>query len=231
MQQLETRAHISRASIYRHVGGKDEILALLRYERGIAVEQANMPLQILQAARRAFGRQGLNGTTMEQIASEAEVGVATVYRHFGDKETLMKAFIEHVTPRNTLHMIMMNPSEDVAGDLRSFMQALLAFLHENRDIIRLVMGGSEQDRQYLDQLRENTDSTMGRLTAYFETQIKAGRVKTPGTAQDLAMALLGMAINFAVFGPLHYEIEFGDVDDTSDLIINIFLNALQGTQI
>ena len=29
MQQLEARVDISRASIYRHVGGKEEIMALL----------------------------------------------------------------------------------------------------------------------------------------------------------------------------------------------------------
>ena len=71
MQQLEARVQISRASIYRHVGGKGEILALLSDERGVAVEQVNMPLQILRAAHHVFIRNGLRGTTMEQIASEA----------------------------------------------------------------------------------------------------------------------------------------------------------------
>ena len=86
--------------------------------------------------------------------------------------------------------------------------------------------GSEQDRLYLNHLRENSNSTMGRLTAYFETRIKAGRVNTSGTAQELAMALMGMEFNFAVFGPLYYDIELKDLDKTSEMIVNIFLNSL-----
>lgn len=89
IQQIEMLTRISRSTIYRHVGGKDEILELLRSERGVAVDKADMQLKILEAARRVFGRQGLRATTMEQVAIEAEVGVATVYRHFGDKKSLM----------------------------------------------------------------------------------------------------------------------------------------------
>ena len=228
MQQLEAQVHISRASIYRHVGGKDKILALLRDERGVAMEETNMSLQILQAARRVFGRQGLRGTTMQQIASEADVGIATVYRHFGDKETLMMAFIEQVRSGNTLYA-MMNPTDDVAGDLRSIVQMLLEFSHKNRDVLRLLMAGSEQDRRYLSELRENTDSTMERLSMYFETQIQVGRIQPLATGQELALALMGMVINYSVLGPLHSDIEFEDADKTSDLIVSIFLNSLRGT--
>jgi len=229
MQQLEARTKISRASIYRHVGNKDEILAFLREERGLTV--ADMQLQILQAARRVFSGEGLRSATMEQIAKEAGVGVATVYRQFGNKETLMQAFIEIVTPRSSMHAIMMHPTADVGADLRSIVQMLLSFSHENRDIMRLVMVGSEQDRQMLNSLRESTGSTMGRLTVYFETQIEAGRIQPLGTGKELALALMGMVINYSVLGPLHYDIEFEDADKTSDLIVNIFLNSLQGTQL
>lgn len=224
------RVQISRASIYRHVGGKDEILDLLRNERGLTVNKPDMQLKILEAARRVFSRNGLWGTTMEQIANEAGVGVATVYRHFGDKEMLVRAFIARVTPRNTLHKIMMNPTEDVAGDLRSIVQMLLNTSHENRDVVRLVMSGNEQDHHYLEQLRKNTDSTLACLSVYFETQIEAGRVLALGTGDELALALMGMVINFSVLGPLHYGKEFENVETTGELIVNIFLNSLRGPQ-
>lgn len=229
MQQLEARVGVSRASIYRGVGGKDEIIALLQEERGVIVEQADVPLQILQAARRVFGRQGLRGATMEQIATEAGVGVATVYRHYGDKETLLQSFVHQITPRSSLREMMMNPTEDVAEDLRSMVTTLLEFSYDNRDIMRLVMAGNEQDLTYLSQIRESTDSTQARLTAYFEQQIEAGRIQPLAPAEALGLALMGMVINFSVLGPLHNEIELKDVDTTSEMIVNIFLNSLQGT--
>lgn len=229
MQQLEAQVHISRASIYRHVGGKDKILALLQEERGVAVDKVDMQLKILEAARLVFARQGLRGTTMNQIASEAGVGVATVYRHFGDKETLIMAFIEQITPRSSIQALMLNPSADVMADLHAIVEPLLQFSHENSDMLRLVLGGSEQERQYLSQLRENSDSTLGWLSKYFERQIEVGRIQPLGTGKELALALMGMVINFSVLGPLHYGREFEDASKTADLIVNIFLNSLRGT--
>ncbi|KAA3648709.1 MAG: TetR/AcrR family transcriptional regulator [Chloroflexi bacterium] len=229
MHQLEARAHISRASIYRHVGSKEEILALLRDERGVAVDQVDVQSKILEAARQVFARQGLRGATMEQIAAEADVGVATVYRHFGDKETLLLAFINNVTPRGSVHTIMQNPTDDVAADLRSMVHSILEFSHENRDIMRLVMVGDEQDLAYLSQIRANTDSSQARLTSYFEHQIEAGQIQPLASAEALGLALMGMVINFSVLGPLHNGIEIENVDDTSELIVNIFLNSLRAT--
>ena len=222
---------ISLASIYRHVGGKNEILALLHDERGVAVDRANTQANIMEAARRVFGRQGLRVATMEQIAKEAGVGVATVYRHFGDKETLIKAFIEQVTPRRSVRAVMMNPTEDVRGDLRAIVEQILEFSHDNRDIMRLVMAGNEQDLAYLRQFRENTDSTQARLTGYFEQQIDAGRIQPLAPAEALGLALMGMVINFSVLRPLHSGTGTKDAGIASDLIVTIFLNSLQGKQL
>ncbi|MCP4420373.1 MAG: TetR/AcrR family transcriptional regulator, partial [Chloroflexi bacterium] len=203
------------------------ILALLRDERGIEVNKVDVQSKILEAARRLFARQGLRGTTMEQIASEAEVGVATVYRQFGNKEALIKAFIEQIRPRSTVYALTLNPSADVTADLRSIVKALLRVTHENSDMLRLVLGGNEQDRHYLSQLRENSDSTMGWVSAYFERQIEAGRIRALGTGEELALALMGMVINFSVLAPLHHGRKF-DAETTGELIVNIFLNSLRG---
>lgn len=43
---------------------------------------------MLDAARQLFVDTGYNKTTMDAIADRAEVGVATVYTYFGNKETL-----------------------------------------------------------------------------------------------------------------------------------------------
>lgn len=57
---------------------------------------------ILEAAKRMFTSQGYEGTSMDQIASEAGVSKLTVYSHFGDKEALfasaVRAFCEQQLP-------------------------------------------------------------------------------------------------------------------------------------
>lgn len=49
--------------------------------------------QILCAAGRLFMREGLQGTTMEQIAKEANVSKLTLYRRYPDKNTLFTEII------------------------------------------------------------------------------------------------------------------------------------------
>ncbi|MEE2061681.1 TetR/AcrR family transcriptional regulator [Rhodococcus artemisiae] len=50
--------------------------------------------QILKAAESVFRRYGVLKTTMDDIAKEAGVSRPTVYRYFGDRDTLITALIE-----------------------------------------------------------------------------------------------------------------------------------------
>lgn len=45
--------------------------------------------RLLAAARDLFGRDGYEGTSIGEVASEAGVGVGTVYHHFEDKRALL----------------------------------------------------------------------------------------------------------------------------------------------
>lgn len=48
---------------------------------------------IINGARRAFGRDGYAGASIDAIAEEAGVSTRTIYNHFGDKAGLFKALI------------------------------------------------------------------------------------------------------------------------------------------
>lgn len=69
----------------------------------VAVEatQRNAPLtrsRILQAAEAEFADHGFDGATVRQIALRADVPVALVNYHFGNKEGLYRAIFEMRTP-------------------------------------------------------------------------------------------------------------------------------------
>ena len=51
--------------------------------------------QIILAARRVFARYGFSKTTMEDISSEVEMGKASLYYYFSNKENLFQAAIKH----------------------------------------------------------------------------------------------------------------------------------------
>ena len=52
-------------------------------------------MAILEAAEHLFLELGFDGASMEQIAARAGVSKLTVYNHFGDKEALFIAAVEH----------------------------------------------------------------------------------------------------------------------------------------
>jgi AcrR family transcriptional regulator len=53
--------------------------------------------QILQGAIQVFLQRGYAGTSMDQVATIANVSKQTIYSHFQDKEGLFTALIERVT--------------------------------------------------------------------------------------------------------------------------------------
>jgi AcrR family transcriptional regulator len=65
-----------------------------RYRSPQRAEQANATRrEILEAARRLFTSRGFGRTTMEAVATEADVSVATVYLIFGNKLALVSALL------------------------------------------------------------------------------------------------------------------------------------------
>lgn len=226
MDQLIARAEVPRATIYRRVGSKTALLQRLAQEHGIVLDdQRDIRTRILQAARRIFGQYGPVHATVEHVAEAAGVGVATVYRHFGDKDRLIWAFIEEISPRPIVRDLV-QPSEDLAADLRLLASTLLPPFYEYRDILRFVLTGNDAERAYIEHLRTRSDRTLDQLTAYFTVQLAAGRLSPAHQADDLALAFMGLLFAFAVIGPTHYGVPFADPERISDLIVRMFVDGL-----
>ncbi|MFN8492465.1 MAG: TetR/AcrR family transcriptional regulator [Caldilineaceae bacterium] len=228
MDQLAEQARVPRATVYRRVGSKVDLLQRLAQERGIAfTPQRDVRTRILQAGRQVLGRYGLVNTTIEQIANEADVGVATIYRHFGDKEHLVWAMIDELSLRPVVRDLV-QPTADVTADLLTLTRMLLPSFYEYRDILRFVLTGNETERAYIEQLRTGSMHTLDQLTTYFATQIKAKRIAANASAAELALAYLGQLFAFAVIGPLNYAVPLTDPDRISLLIVQLFVPGLTG---
>jgi len=228
MDQLAAAAGVSRASLYRRVGGKQALLDRLAAEEAVDADQwatRDVHSAILQAARTLFGRYGLVRPTMEQIAQEAGVGVATVYRHFGDKAGLVRAFAETFTPQRDLQETTLHSTGDVEADLVQIVAALLRFLQANRDIFRLSLMESRENQQLIASWPDTPKRTLYQLRDYFQQQMDAGRL-LPGNAQEMALALLGMMMAFGFFGPAFYDLPLDDPEKTAHVIVNLFLQGV-----
>ncbi|MCU6707477.1 TetR/AcrR family transcriptional regulator [Paenibacillus sp. J5C_2022] len=67
-----------------------------RYKQEREEQKKQRSQHILQAAEKVFFRKGMEFTTMNDIAEEANIGVATVFRHFPNKESLMASIASHM---------------------------------------------------------------------------------------------------------------------------------------
>ncbi|MGJ8569745.1 MAG: TetR/AcrR family transcriptional regulator [Hoeflea sp.] len=101
--------------------------------------------QILDAARLLFDKQGSEATSIEMIASAANVAKASVFAHFGDKQNLIAAIgIKAVADLldASRQAIEAGSSLPLAEALIAVYQPWLAYFGANPDFARLYLSQS-----------------------------------------------------------------------------------------
>lgn len=226
MEELASRAGVSRATLYRRFGNHRALLERLVAERGIdlAPPEPDTHRRILDAARVVIGRVGPAHATVEQIAEQAEVGAATVYRHFGSKQGLLEAFGQTLAPRRVARQLEANPGPDVAGELQRFATETLRFMQENGDLLRVTML-SDESPEAMAELRDRPNRTMHLLTKYLEKQMLAGRI-AKNDPQQLAAAFMGMLFMLGILGPAHHALPAADPERSGAFITRLFLHGI-----
>lgn len=229
MARLAEVSGVSRATLYRRFGSREAILQRLADDPALDVQELSrpdIPTRILQAARSMFTRFGLDGVTMEQIAQEAGVGSATVYRHFGSKEKLIQAFMETIqSPRQLVRSFTVGQHRDLEADLVALASTILAFIRDNQDLIRITTFESQGAESLLKQMRSAQGRTVYLLAKYLGDQMADGNLEE-GDPFALALAFVGMVFGFGFVGPNLYERPVGDSDSVAQLVTQIFLHGV-----
>lgn len=84
--------------------------------------------KIVTAARTCFTENGFADTTMERIAETAGVGVATVYRRFGNKQQLVRLAIVDESVR--VSTLLAEVADRATGPEEAITEVFAAFVHE-----------------------------------------------------------------------------------------------------
>ena len=231
MDRLATESGLSRATLYRRFGGRDALLKKLATERNITVAELDRPdmrTRILQAAGIVFGQTGLAQSTIDQIAQEAEVGTATIYRHFGSKTKLVEAFVQSIRPQHLITTLTMHKNEDMEKKLTDFTMGAIQFIQKNRQLITLIINEpeSEEAQKLFIQMQNAPNRTLTSLTNYFEAHIAASTLKKQNS-QQLAIAFFGLLLTFTVFNNKLYTVPPQNPEDTAQFIVKLFLNGIK----
>jgi len=201
MAQLAEAAGVSRATLYRRIPSRE---ALAQRLRALGVEPGSelgdpTRERILEATGALIDELGLR-FTIEQVAERAGVGLATVYRSFGDREGLLRAFFDERTPRRLALAQLHDLEAPVEPTLQGFLAALLRFVVAHPGLARLALLGEGEDAAELERIRKGGAGTAGRLVAYLEAQIERG-VLAPADPWLLASSLLGAALGASLLLP------------------------------
>ena len=93
----------------------------------------------IEAAINLFSKQGYHGTSTLQIAKEAGVSQATVFKYFKTKEDLLYSIIVPIIPKLFLNFLKRTQNTNSLEELISYaVEDRMMFLKENKNTVKIV---------------------------------------------------------------------------------------------
>lgn len=167
--------------------------------------------RILAAASSLILMRGFESMTVDEVASNAGVGKATVYRRWARKEDLAVAAMEQ------LYRDEMPPPDtgSVRGDLSATFTALLTFVNSpaGADYVRTTIKESMRDERIAALYRSASQRAQERSAEIYQRAIERGEVRADLPKQTAVQFLGGLVISRAVMG-----LPFPAVDEVQELV-------------
>jgi AcrR family transcriptional regulator len=191
------------------------------------VSAADRREQILGVARQLFAKQGFRGTTTRQIADQAQVNEAILFRHFRSKEALYWAVLDELSRqrnnRGTLQALIServrNNSKPEADEkfFAAVAEGLLERSRRDPTLIRLFLF-SALERHSLSQRFFRTYTTVywDLLAKYIRGRMRAGEFKTTNPLLA-ARSFIGMVGHYNI---MHSLLGPGKYPDYSDRLVS-----------
>lgn len=137
---------------------------------------------MLTSAAKLFEKQGFAGTTFDEIAAEAGVGVATVYKHFNSKQGIVIALLEPDLSNMLARAqrIVERPHPDPAKSMVALLSAYRNLGGRNwasRELLRLtIFPGIGNEGLLTELVREAESRTQAQIHELLKTLRDDGRL-------------------------------------------------------
>jgi AcrR family transcriptional regulator len=176
--EFAAAAGISRASFYRAFESREVLLEALDIE-----PQPDARKRILEAALKLVGAQGLTALSMDDLAAEAEVSRATLYRLFPGKAALFTSFLHAYSPLDPVTDLLSKrrgePPNVVMPEIARTVYRTFYGAGESRvGILRaLFFEISSLAPDTAEAAREVLQTMVGALVLYLLEQMQSGRLR------------------------------------------------------
>lgn len=153
---------------------------------------------ILSAARECFGASGVSGTTMDQIAHEADVARATLFNYFPSKGDIVAALVLELDELfyRKIESLRKKPMT-IAQRLEQLMRTTGKQMEDSPPYIRTIVGASELG------WNENAGAVrFGRLIDEFQKMLEDG-LATGEVRDDFSVRVLAELATSCLVGIVH----------------------------
>jgi AcrR family transcriptional regulator len=185
---------------------------------------------ILAAAMQLFAKNGFRGTTTRDLATQAEVNEAIIFRHFKNKEELYSAILEHKAREiRNAQITELERFAEVSDDDKFFRTLGLTFLerHEkDTTFLRLLLFSALEGHELSDMFVSSM-SVRNPIAGYIQKRIDEGAFR-PMDPNLAARALFGMFASFVLWQEILglKRTQPYDRDEVVRTFVSIFLKGI-----
>lgn len=183
--------------------------------------------RILAATRELYANKGSRGTTTREVAERAGVNEATLFRHFGTKQQLLAAMLDHYSAVSTFPQIVerVRSYATTEEQLRQLALSCIESMKLREDLIRISMAEELTNPQALTCAWQAPTAARIVIGDFFAEKVAAGELG--GNGQWLARVFMSLIFAFVMSRKL-----WGDVDLPLETavanLVEVFYNGARG---
>jgi TetR/AcrR family fatty acid metabolism transcriptional regulator len=131
----------------------------------------------VQVAIALFFRNGVEATTMQQIAKEAGVSYGLFYHYFRSKDDLLTEAVDQLSRLKVIEDLLADHSQPVEEHLLRLSEVYLDIMEEQREVVWLFLSESRKRPMLAQRLQALGKDTRRHLCEYLEARQKLGEVR------------------------------------------------------